>query len=142
MNSLKRLFIGISDSSTKLPRSIAGIYDASPELPSLIARYNIGIKRVFRRTFGSIYFKFRYLNASNISLNGQVYKNSFDYYTNNVSPLYFSESKMQELFELADKAKFLSASLIQIDIQEVNTVDNHKEGYQYTVRIIYLGSIC
>jgi hypothetical protein len=39
---------------------------------------------------------------------------------------------MQELFELADKSKFLSASLIQIDIQELNNVDNFKEGYQYT----------
>ncbi len=107
-------------------------FSASSKFPGMVSRYSIGIKRLLRQTFGSFYFKFRYLNKSNISLNGQVYKNSFEGYNNNLSPLFFSESKMQELFELADKAKFLSASLIQIDIQEINSVDNYKEGYLYT----------
>ncbi len=117
--------------------------DAPASFVKTVGNLNLKVKSMLRKTFGLTYFKFRYLNAMNVNLSGQVYKNSFDYYTNNVSPLYFSESKMQELFELADKAKFLSASLIQIDIQEVNTIDNFKEGYQYTVNTNnYVGTIC
>jgi hypothetical protein len=111
---------------------------AHPKFPMAVSQINHSIKRLLRQTFGSFYFKFRYLNALNVNFKGQVYKNSFENYSKNISPLYFSESKVQELFELADKAKFLSASLIQIDIQEVNSVDNYKEGYQYTVRNILI----
>lgn len=117
---------------SEIAKVIISQLNAPPKFPTFVSSINHSIKRLFRQSFGSFYFKFRYLNALNVNLKGQVYKNSFDHYTKNISPLYFSESKMQELFELADKAKFLSASLIQIDIQEVSSIDNYKEGYTYT----------
>lgn len=114
---------------------LVNAFDAPARFPNFISNLNLTIKRTLRNTFGNNYFKLRYLNSMNVKLDGQVYKNSIDSYTNNVSPLFFSESKIHELFEVADKAKFLSASLIQIDIQEVNTIDNYKEAYPYTVYI-------
>ena len=109
-------------------------YKLSENFPRTYARTNLIFKNIFRRIIGQKYFKFRYLSTQNISLNGQVYKNSIDYYMNNPSPLNFPESKFQELFELADKVKFFSASLIQIDILELNTIDSFKEGHPYTVK--------
>ena len=92
-----------------------------------------------RKIFGTTYFRFRYLNAFGLNLNhGQIYKSALDYYKTNNSPLVFSESKMQELFEYSDKAKFLSASLISIDFSECGVLDNYKEGYPYTVILIKL----
>ena len=124
MNNLKlTIFKGISSVFQKFTEKI----------PNRYACTNLMFKVMFRNTIGQTYFKFRYLNTFNIGLNGQVYKNSIDYYMKNPSPLNFPESKYQELFEIADKVKFLSASLIQIDINELNTVDSFKEGYPYTV---------
>jgi hypothetical protein len=107
--------------------------DASPSFPSLLQNVNLFFKRNFRSLFGPLYYKLRYLNTNNVNTDGQVYKTSMDHYINNPSSLFFSESKMQELFEYADKAKFLGASLLSIDISEINVIDSYKENYPYTV---------
>ncbi len=123
-------------SNMKFPQSkciTSSFYKMTKYTPNYYAKTNLRFKNLFRRMIGQTYFKYRYLNTLNLSLNGQVYKNSIDHFINNPSPLNFPESKFQELFELADKVKFLSASLIQIDIMELNTMDSFKEGYPYTV---------
>jgi hypothetical protein len=107
-----------------------------------LQRFNLFYKKTFRNLFGAFYFKLRYLNLTNIETNGQVYKHSLDYYINNTNSLFFTESKMQELFEYSDKAKFLSASLLSIDISEINTIDSFKENYPYTVLLLNPGAIC
>jgi hypothetical protein len=107
-----------------------------------LQKVNLSYKQNIRKFFGPIYFKLRYLNLTNIDTNGQVYKNSLDHYINNTSSLFFSETKIQELFEYSEKSKFLSASLLEIDVSELATVDSYKENYPYTVKQnINLGSI-
>lgn len=50
----------------------------------------------------------------------------------NVFP--FRDSKFNELFEMADKAKYIGASMLTIDIAELSSsVDNFKENYPFTV---------
>jgi hypothetical protein len=116
-----------------LYRNLISKLDAGLGFTNALKCMNLCYKKNMRNLFGSFYFKLRYLNLTNIDTNGQVYKNSLDHYINNPSPLFYSESKMQELFEYSEKAKFLGASLVSIDIAETSTVDSYKENYPYTV---------
>ena len=83
------------------------------------------------------YFSFRYLNTNKLSDNKKydaVLNYSFDKWRNPISPLFNKQSKFVELFEAADKSKFISASLIAVDISEVSSnIDSYREGYPFTV---------
>lgn len=46
-------------------------------------------------------------------------------------------NSIQEIFEFKDKSKYISSSLVQKDIVEVQTVDCFKENYNYTVSVGY-----
>lgn len=90
------------------------------------------------RGLWSSYFNLRYLNVLNKKTTyGEVHKYSFDQWRHPSSPLIFEESKINDLFEYASKSKYLSSSLLAVDIVEVSaSVDSYKEGYPFTVIII------
>jgi hypothetical protein len=101
------------------------------------AKYTLFFKNKARSLWGG-YFGFRYLAASSIKTNGPVISYSYNRWKNNTSPLLFEESKFIELFEAADKSKLIAASLLSVDIADVNTsIDSYREGYPYTVKIIF-----
>ena len=88
------------------------------------------------RSLWSSYFNFRYLNVFSRVNNGEVYKYSFNDWKHPSSPLFFQETKFNDLFEFASKAKLLSASFLAVDVVEVSaSIDNYKEGYPFTVRL-------
>ncbi len=83
----------------------------------------------------------RYLNIYAKSNTGDIYKYSFERFTRHKTQLYFEESKFEELFELADKAIYLSASMLEIDISEIDSMDNFKECFTFTVNMILFFSL-
>lgn len=89
------------------------------------------------RSLWSGYFSFRYLNTtalSNVNNYSPVFKYSFKKWQNPTSPLLFEESKYIELFEAADKSKYIASTLLTVDISEVSSVlDSYREGYPFTV---------
>ena len=88
------------------------------------------------RNLWSSYFNIRYLNVFGRENNGEVYKYSFNDWKHPSSPLFFQETKFNDLFEFASKAKLLSASLLTVDVVEVSaSIDCYKEGYPFTVRL-------
>ncbi len=93
---------------------------------------NMKIKSLFRCLGGS-YFNFRYLNTTAFNSEKPVYAYSLAKFSQVHSPLFFRESKMHELFESAEKGKYLSAVLTSIDTSELTTVDSYKENYPFTV---------
>jgi hypothetical protein len=89
------------------------------------------------RNLWSGYFGFRYLNSFSIKNLGPVSSFSVNRWKSVSSPLLFEETKYIELFEAAEKSKFIAASLLSVDICEVNTsLDSYREGYPFTVKII------
>lgn len=92
----------------------------------------------------AFYFNIRYLNII-FTLNslwpyqnikkGYIYKNSLREFGCGRTSLMFEDSKLEELFELADKAEYLAASMLEIDLAELNPTDNFKENYTFTVII-------
>ena len=78
----------------------------------------------------------RYLNVLSISKPGEIYKYSLEKYALPKTTLYFEDSKFEELFELADKSEYLAASMLEIDLAEINPTDNFKENYTFTVSLI------
>jgi len=40
--------------------------------------------------------------------------------------------------ELAEKSKYLAANMVSIDICEIANLDNFKEAYPFTVRIVII----
>jgi len=75
----------------------------------------------------------RYLNIISLTNPGDLYKYSFEKYVMPKTLLFFEDSKFEELFELADKAILLALSMLEIDIAEINSIDNFKENYAFTV---------
>ena len=53
-----------------------------------------------------------------------------------IKPLFNAELKLQELFEMSDKSKYLAANLVSVDFTEMCTLDNYKEAYPLTVFMI------
>lgn len=90
------------------------------------------LKYHLKKSF-SIYFNMRYLNTLKIKNPGEIYKYSFEKYASPKTNLSFEESKFEELFEIADKLEFLAASMLEIDIAELSSIDNFKENYTFTV---------
>ena len=86
------------------------------------------------RNLWSGYFSFRYLNSFSVKNFGPVSGFSFNRWKSVSSPLLFEETKYIELFEAAEKSKFIAASLLSVDISEVNSsLDSYREGYPFTV---------
>lgn len=75
----------------------------------------------------------RYLNVLFAPKKGDIYKHSFKEYALPRTRLKFGDSKLEELFEMADKAEYLAASMLEIDLAELSSTDNFKENYTYTV---------
>lgn len=48
-------------------------------------------------------------------------------------PLWNHESRLQELFEMADKSKYVAANMVGVDFSEMITIDSYKEVYPFTV---------
>jgi len=80
-----------------------------------------------------IFFNLRYLNLHKIKKPGEIYKYSLEKYALPKTNLPFEESKFEELFEIADKLEFLAASMLEVDIAELSSIDNFKENYTFTV---------
>lgn len=93
-------------------------------------------KYYFRRMF-LFYFNMRYLNVFSLSNQREIYKYSFERHVLPKTLLSFEDSKFEELFEMADKAIFLGISMLEIDIAELNSVDNFKENYIFTVKNLF-----
>jgi len=77
----------------------------------------------------------RYINIFSLSKQGKIYDYSFKRFASPRTLLIFEDSKFEDLFELASKAMFMGTSMIEIDIAEINSVDNLKEGDFFTVKI-------
>ncbi len=104
---------------------------------SKTSNYIFNIKQRLRNLWSG-YFGFRYLNSTSVKNFGQVFSFSYNRWRNVSSPLIFEESKYIELFEAADKSKFIAASLLSVDISEVNSsIDNFREAYPFTVTYIF-----
>ena len=102
---------------------------------SNIPKCILSLKKALRGIWPG-YFAFRYLNTFSIKSYGPVGSYSMSHWKNVKSPLIFKESKYIELFEAAEKSKFIAASLISVDISEVNSsIDSYREGYPFTVCI-------
>jgi len=86
----------------------------------------------FRRLF-PFYYNLRYLNIFYLSKPGEIYNYSYQKYLLPKTLLFLEDSKFEELFEMADKAEYLAASMLEIDISEINPTDNFKENYTFTV---------
>jgi len=97
-----------------------------------IKRYQF-LKTKLRSLWGGFY-NVRYLNVFQRPNNGSVYQYSYNKWINPTSPLLFQESKFSDLFEYASKSKYLSASMLAVDITEVSSsIDTYKENYPFTV---------
>jgi hypothetical protein len=99
-----------------------------------IACFNFMYKTKLRNLFKG-YYNYRYLNSTGGLNFGKYFQFSVDEYTKQPKALSFYDSKIQELFELADKSKFLGASLLSVSINELNIIDSYKENYPFTVII-------
>jgi hypothetical protein len=69
------------------------------------------------------------LNPNN-KLNSFFYKKYFDNLKLGDSDF---DNRIQELFEYKDKTIYFTAALVSRDITELNSVDNFKENFPYTV---------
>jgi hypothetical protein len=84
------------------------------------------------RIFPLIY-NIRYLGLFSKSHKGEIYKHSFENQYRYSNFFFNEESRFNELFELAEKSDLFSASMLQMDISELSSVDNYKENYPFTV---------
>lgn len=117
-----------------LRRMVTGSYSSSivDDAVRPVAPYHLNFKKVVRGIYKG-YFNLRYLNTRSVFPFSQIFQYSADTHNKDTRPLLNHDSKMQELFEFSDKAKFLSASLLSISFNEVSTVDSYKENYPFTV---------
>lgn len=83
----------------------------------------------------------RYLNIFSLPKPNEIFKYSFERYCLPKTILFMEESKFEELFELADKSEYIAASMLEIDISEINPTDNFKEHYPFTVNYFRLFAI-
>jgi hypothetical protein len=83
-------------------------------------------------------YNIRYLGLFTKNHPGEIYKHSFESQYKYSNFFFNEESRMNELFELADKSDLFSSSMLQIDISELSSVDNYKESYPFTVIILKL----
>ncbi len=99
---------------------------------------NLAFKRGIRNIWSGFY-NMRYLGGVQQSSSGaNIFSNSINQWKNPLYPLINRESKFAELFEAASKSKYISASIIAVDISEVTQLDSYREGYPFTVyNIIY-----
>lgn len=82
------------------------------------------------------FYNIRYLGLFSKNQTGEIYKHSFETHYN--SNFFFNEeSRMNELFELAEKSDLFAASMLQVDISEISSVDTYKENYPFTVNKIF-----
>lgn len=86
------------------------------------------------------FYNLRYFGVFNVrnklNPNNHIYENSFSQNFNQSNFIVGNETKMHELFELSEKSDLFSASMLQVDISEISSVDTYKENYPFTV-IIY-----
>lgn len=77
-------------------------------------------------------FNFKYFFANNLNPTNKL--NTFFYkkYYENLPESDF-EDRLQELFEFKDKSLYFTASLVSRDVTELNSLDNYKENFPYTV---------
>ena len=102
---------------------------------SSASNYIFSLKKALRGVWPG-YFAFRYLNTFSIKSFGPVGSYSVSRWKNVTSPLMFKESKYIELFEMAEKSKYIAANLVSVDIADVSSaIDSYREGYPFTVRI-------
>jgi len=94
--------------------------------------------RIYLKKLFPLYYNLRYLNVFYLSKPGEIYKYSFEKYSNQRTTLFLEDSKFEELFELADKSEFLAASMLEIDLAEIISTDNFKENYTFTVNNILI----
>jgi len=76
-------------------------------------------------------FKFKYYASTGIH-NTKLYnffyrKGGYPVSTN------VNNNLLQEIFELKDKSKYITSSLLSKDIAELGMIDNFKENYPFTV---------
>lgn len=93
-----------------------------------------GLTQYFPSSLKSFFnFRFYFSNKFNPAnkLHNFFYKKYIENKTHNIS-----KDHIQELFEYKDKAIYFTASLVCRDITELNSVDNYKENFPYTVRLI------
>ena len=64
---------------------------------------------------------------------GEIYDHSYKKYFFQSNFFFNEETRMHELFELAGKADFIAASMLQVDFSELSSVDTFKENYPFTV---------
>ncbi len=90
------------------------------------------IKNNYRRLF-LFYYNLRYLNVLFLRKKKEIYRFSYENFVKSRAFIFMQDSKFEELFEMADKAEYLAASMLEIDLSEVNPSDNFKENYIFTV---------
>lgn len=80
------------------------------------------------------FYNMRYLGVFSLKNPGEIYKHSFNNQYKNTSFFFNEETRMHELFELAEKSDLFGASMLQVDISEIASVDTYKEHYPFTVK--------
>lgn len=91
------------------------------------------LKRLFRNQF---VYNWRYYGLTSVNNPTKLYTFFLNKFKNPRNQLIFCESQMQELFELKDKTKYIACSMVNVDFTELCAVDNYKENYPYTVRLL------
>ena len=80
-----------------------------------------------------IFYNMRYLGVFSLKAPGPIYQHSINQYANGTF-FFNEETRMHELFEFAEKSDLFSASMLQVDLSEIQAVDTYKENYPFTVR--------
>lgn len=89
------------------------------------------MKNFIPKIFFKNYYHLKCYGTLNI-LNTKI---SNFYFNKNIS-INYNDKLFQELFELKDKSSYIAAALISKDISELNSIDNYKENFPFTVNII------
>jgi hypothetical protein len=95
-------------------------------------------KSWFRQRFQNLYH-YKY-GGFTYDPNNSLSRYMYSKYINVSTSMFNSESRMQELFEMSDKSKYVAAHLVNLDCAELIAIDNYKENFPYTV-INYLKNL-
>lgn len=80
-----------------------------------------------------LFNNFRYYGLTSYTGNSKLYEFFLTRYRNSQSKLKNTELENQQLFELKEKAFYMTASLVTKDFSELGAIDNFKENYPFTV---------
>ncbi len=93
---------------------------------------NNSLNRYHLKSLKSV-FNFKYYFSNNLNPKNKLCNFFYNNYVEEAHQNDFDD-KLQELFEYKDKSLYFTASLVSRDITELNSVDNYKENFPFTVR--------